>query len=235
MMKRILKVTLLVLLALFAVNSLVLAKKTKLNLKLFDSPPDFSSEVSSASGIMGTRYKPNEGGGGGNPSNILPIPPEPKLIPLTPDKAKVYIAAPLFEWDEPLCRPQNKCFVDVIADGITVIDHVPLENNSYLFDGDLLPGTTYEFKLTNFCEKTPLSFKLNFYVLDEEKQQQIVNDLSKIQAEDDYSKKILELELLYKNAIWFDVVSRLNELMKEYPDDQTLIDFKQKLYQTVQK
>lgn len=231
------KPILLVCLFFFVMTPFVLAKKTKLNLKLFDTPTDFSSEVSSASSIMGTRRKPDEPcvkmvmPAPSNPSGPL----KPVAIPLTPDLAKVYAVAPIFEWKTPVCSKENKCFVDISTEEMTLVDHMPLEDNTYEFKDELLSGTTYFFNLTNESDKGPVNLKLKFYTLDDKQKKQFAKELAEIKAEDDYIEKVSELELFYKKAIWFDVVSLLNELITENPEDQSLIEFKEKLYQTVQK
>lgn len=229
---------LLVILVLFVLSPFVLAKRTKLNLKLFDSPPDFSSEVSSASAIMGTRYTPV---GLDIPNEVLsPSPCPAPSMPLsrsesiTPDNAIVYNAAPVFEWKQPVCSKNSKCFVDIISDGMLLVDHLPVESNIYVFDGGLLPKTAYVFKLSKSPADMAEELKLVFYSLSDKQKKKLASKLNKFKAEDDYSKKVSELELFYENAIWFDVVSLLNELLKQYPEDQSIVNFKEKLYQTVQ-
>ena len=227
-----------VILVLFVLSPCVLAKKTKLNLKLFDSPSDFSSEVSSASSIMGTRHTPVDLD---IPNKVLsPAPcPAPSMplsgsVSITPDNAKVYNTAPVFEWKQPVCSKDSKCFVDIISDGMLLVDHFPVEGNIYVFNGGLSPKTAYVFKLSKSPADMAEDLKLNFYSLSDEQKNELASQLNEFKAEDDYSKKVSALDLFYKNAIWFDVVSLLNELLKQYPEDQSLFNFKEKLYQSVQ-
>lgn len=237
------KSLLLVILALFVLNPLVLAKKTKLNLKLFDSPPDFSSDVSPVSAIMGTRHAPDNSYApmrSASPAPCFAPCPAPSMplsesVSITPDKAKVYNTAPVFEWKQPVCNKNSKCFVDIISEGIAIVNHYPVESNTYVFKDALLPKTTYSFKLSKSSEDMQEDLNLNFYSLSDEEKNKLASQLKQINDEDDYSKKVSELELLYQNAIWFDVVSLLNELIKQYPEDASLVEFKEKLYQTVQK
>ena len=76
---------------------------------------------------------------------------------------------------------------------------------------------------------------IQFFVMSDKEKSQIEKELKKIKKNDEYNQKVSEIEVFYKNGIWYDTISNLNALIEQDPENNDLLEFKNKLYESVNK
>ncbi|MEW5821863.1 MAG: hypothetical protein AB1782_16840 [Cyanobacteriota bacterium] len=201
----------------------VFAKKN-FKIKSFDIPPNFSAAVPKNTSI-----------GAARPGNFL-----------TPYASVVYDTHPTFEWLQPACSEEEKCRVAIkqLGEGEKKIYEAwDVSANKFTFQpaekGLLKEGSIYTFEVNRPKYENEImgeeTLPVYFYILSKQDKTGIIKELNTIKTKDEDEKAIAEMNVFVDNAVWHDAVNRLNKVLSKYPDDQELIDFKEKLYDAASK
>ena len=109
------------------IPGIALAKKKTLDIGLFKTPPNFSSEASDSSYVAGVRANSKK-----------------RILYNTLKVPNYIILPPPFEWNTPVCSDKNPCTVTIYAYNNEVKSNIfsqeDITTNSFTYEGELSSG-----------------------------------------------------------------------------------------------